>query len=101
MLRQLKTKDIYRMSKILKKINIKIDAKDKTQQELGAELIKSVLENLHLAEEEVNEFLSDMAGMEVEEFEELEIDKTLEIIKEFKNLKGINDFLSRAGQSVK
>jgi hypothetical protein len=100
MLRQLKTKDIYKMSKILKKINIKIDVKDKTQEQLGSEILKNIAENLYLAEDDANEFLSDLAGITKEEFEELEIDKTYEIIQEFKKLKGVNDFLSRAGKLI-
>lgn len=101
MLRELKTRDIFTMSRILKKLDIKIDAKGKTQEELGANLIKGIIENLYNAEEEINDFLANLAGMEKIEFENLEIDKTMDIIKEFKELKGIKSFLSRAGTLTK
>ena len=87
--------------KILKKMDLKIgDVADKKQEQVGAELILEVFENLHLAEAEVNELLADMVSMTVAEFEELEIDKTMEIIKEFKNIKGLSSFFKRANQST-
>ena len=99
MLRELKTKDIFKMSKVLKKMNLKINADEgKTQQQVGAELILSVFENLHLAEIEVNEFLSDMANLTVKEFEELPFEKTMEIIKEFKSIAGLSSFFKQANQ---
>lgn len=83
----------------MKKMGLKIDAGEgKTQQQVGAELILSVFENLHLAENEVNEFLSDMVEMKVEDFEELPVEKTLEIIKEFKNISGLSNFFKQANQ---
>lgn len=98
-MRSLITKDIFKMSKIMKKMGLKIDAGEgKTQQQVGAELILSVFENLHLAENEVNEFLSDMVEMKVEDFEELPVEKTLEIIKEFKNISGLSNFFKQANQ---
>ncbi len=111
MLRKLKTADIFRMSKILHqmglKINATIDKKDengkekvvvKNQYQLGVELLMSVFENIHLAENEVNEFLADMSGMDSKEFSELPIEKTFEIIQEFKNIPGLNGFLEQASQ---
>lgn len=99
MLRGLKTSDIFKMSKILKKMGLKVDAAEgKSQKQVGAELILLVFENLHLAEIELNEFLADMCGMKPEEFAELPIEKTLEIIKEFKQIPGLLDFLKQANQ---
>ena len=92
MLRGLKTSDIFKMSKILKKMNLKIEpsykeinaegktiTKEKTQQQVGAELFLSAFENLHMAEAEVNGLLADMSNMTTEEFSELPLEKTLEI----------------------
>jgi hypothetical protein len=108
MLRKLKTNDIFKMSKILKKMNLKNELKVaeegkkiKTQEQIGLELILAVFENLHLAQGEVNEFLSDLVGMSVEEFEQLEIEKVFEIIEEFKAMPGISSFLKRANQLTK
>jgi hypothetical protein len=99
-LRKLKTSDIFKMSKILKKMGLKkeLNIKDKSQEEVGAELIITVFENLYLAEKEVNEFLADVSGMSLDEFENLEIEKVMEIISEFKNTSGISSFLKSASQ---
>jgi hypothetical protein len=111
MLRNLKTADIFKMSKILKKMGLKVDTtfkeidstgkeitKDKSQQQVGAELILSVFENIHMAELEVNEFLADLAGMKAAEFAELPIEQTMEIMAEFKQIPGLASFFKTAGR---
>jgi len=100
-MRELKTSDIFKMSKILSKINIKIDVKDKTQEQVGSEMILAVGENLHLAENEVNEFMSSMIGMGANEFADLPISKTIKYFEEFKKLEGISDFFKSASRLTK
>ena len=98
-MRPLKTSDIFKMSKILKKVNIKLDIdKEVDQTQLGVQMIQKVIENLHLAEDEVNDFLSNLVGIEAKEFSELPIEETLEIISLFKEQKGISNFLKLAGK---
>ena len=76
-----------------------IDINDeKTQQQVGAEFILTVFENLHLAETEVNEFLADLSGLSPEEFSQLPIEETLKILKEFKSIPGISSFFKLANQ---
>lgn len=104
-LRKLNGNDIFKMSKILKKINLnlkdinidQIQSKEKNVTEIqmiaGAEMLKVVLENLHLAQEEVNDFLGGLCGCSGEDFGEKELDEIAEIIVEFKNMvKGSNFF---------
>ena len=79
------------------KREIKVDG-DHTQQQVGAEFILSVFENLHLADLEVIEFLADLSGIDPEEFPELPIEKTIEILNEFKSLPGISSFFKSANQ---
>jgi len=112
LVRELKTSDIFKMSKILKKMKLKINANaekikdengeeiiiEKTQKQVGAEFILSIFENLHLAETEVNNFFADMVGIAPEEFAELHIDKTLQVINEFKGISGLSNFLKQANQ---
>ena len=99
MLRGLKTSDIFKMSKILKQMGLKVDAGEgKTQQQVGAELILSVFENIHLAENEVSEFLAELSGMKAEEFAELPIEKTMEIMTEFKQIPGLASFFKSASR---
>lgn len=97
--RKLKTKDIFKMSKILKKLNLKFDVKSGiSQEQLGAEMITQLLGNLSNAEEEVNEFIGELVGVTGEEFSELEIEDTLDIINQFKNMEGISGFLKLANK---
>jgi len=106
-MRPLKTKDIYTMSKILKKLDVKITLdlnkfKGKSQEQAGQlffiELIKNALENLHFAQNEVNTFLAELVGIEANQFDELSIEDTVEIINQFKSQKGLATFLQLAGK---
>lgn len=98
-MRDFKTADIYKMSKILKKMNIKVDVNEKTtQQQLGVQMIQKIAENLHLAENEVNAFLAELVGIEANQFSELPIEETFEIISLFKEQKGLSNFLQLAGK---
>jgi hypothetical protein len=97
-LRKLKTNDIYKMSKILKKMNLKFNVKDKTQEQLGAEMIQSIIENLYMAQEEVNDFLGGLVGMSGEDFGELDIEESQKIIKQFKEIPQLANFFKLAGQ---
>lgn len=97
-MRPLKTLDIYAMSKILKKLNVKLDVNEKTtQQQLGVQMFQRVAENLHLADAEVNAFLGEMVGIKAKEFNDLPIEDTLKIISLFKEQKGLASFLKLAG----
>lgn len=100
-MRPLKTMDVFRMSKILKKMELKLDIKDgMTQEQVGAQMIQQIAENLHQAEQEVNAFLSNLIGIKVEEFEELPIEDTIAILASFKDQKGVMSFLGQAGKSI-
>lgn len=103
MLRGLKTSDIFTMSKILKKMNLKVDLVDaegkaKNQQQIGADFILSIFENIHTAEKEINDFLANLSGMTPQEFSELPIEKTIEIFDEFKKLPGLSNFFRLASR---
>jgi len=94
-MRALKTSDIFKMSKILKKLNVKVDVNDKTtQQQVGVQMLQRVAENLHLAEDEVNAFLGELVNVDAKEFANLPIEDTLKIITLFKEQKGLASFLS-------
>lgn len=100
-MRGLKTSDIFKMSKILKKMGLKVDPKDKTQEQLGAEFMVLIAENLYLAENEVNEFLGSMVDKKAEEIADLPLEEMLGIIQQFKDQPGIKGFFKAAGLSTK
>lgn len=98
-MRKLKTGDIYKMSRIFKKMNIRLEVDSKTNQvQMGAQLIQRILENLHLAEKEVNGFLSELIGIDPEEFNELSLTEVMEVFNQFKNQEDIGAFLKLAGK---
>jgi len=112
-MRPLKTTDVYKMSRILKKINIRVDTETtklvngkekttaKTQNQLGAEMILAIGENLHQAENEVNDFLAELIGITKEEFSNLPITETFKYIEEFKQNEDVKSFFKLAGQLMK
>lgn len=101
-LRGLKTSDIYKMSRILKKMNMDILVDDGTSQvQAGVQFLQKAAENLHLAEEEVNDFMGGIAGVTGEEFAEMPIEQSMKIIEHFKNQKGLTSFFELANKSTK
>lgn len=98
-MRELKSGDIFRMSKIIKKINIKVEVKKgMTQSQAGLEVITQILENLHLAEKEVSDFMGDLIGITGQEFQELSLADTMNIFKQFQELEGVESFLKLANK---
>lgn len=98
-MRNLRTSDIFAMSKILKKMDLKFTVEEGiSQTEMGVKIIKTIIENLYLAQDEVNAFLAGLVDIPVDEFNDLPIEDTLEIIKLFKEQKGLSSFLKLAGK---
>lgn len=100
-MRDLKTSDIFKASKILKKMNLKFQISEgMTKHEAGVHMITQVVENLHLAEKEVNEFMGSLIGISGKEFSELTIVESMKHIEELKK-QDILGFLSLASKSTK
>lgn len=104
-LRPFKSTDVFTMSRILKAMKLSVMdlniTSDTSMEQAGIEFFKMVLENLHLAEEEVSEFISELAGISVEEFKDLPLEDGLALIAQLKEQKGIIDFLKSAVKSMK
>lgn len=101
-MRDLEFSDVYKMSKILKKMGLKFDIdSEMTQTQAGAEIIVKVFENLYLAQTEVNDFLGDLVGISGEEFNKLPFIEAQKHINDFRNLSGIVDFFKSAGRLMK
>lgn len=98
-MRKIKTGDIYKMSRILKKLNIKTDLKDGiSMTQAGVQVFQKALENLHQAENEVNEFMADLVGITPEEFSDLPIGETAKIFKQFQKQEDLSTFFKLAGK---
>ena len=93
-MRPLKTTDIFKASKILKELEIKVEVEEgETAEQVGVKIVQTALENLHKAENSVNDFVGGLVGLSGKEFGELPLDESFEILTQFKNQKGIGNFL--------
>ena len=93
--------DVFKMSKILKKMDLKLETEGKTQAEVGTQLVVHVMSNLHMAENEINEFVGSLVNLSAEDFAQLPITESLKYFEEFKSLPGIGSFLKSAVKSMK
>lgn len=100
-MRELVTKDLFAMSRIFSKMELKIDAEGKSQTQYGADLVMSVLGNLHKAEDEVLEFIGDLKGLSAKEMAKLPLPDLALSIKELITKPGIMDFFKAAGSLTK
>lgn len=109
-MRDLKTSDIFKMSKIMNKIKLRDqigemfgNAKglEGKEAELGMTFIAMLFENMHLAENEISDFVGDIVGMTGQEFQDLPIKESIEIIKQLKERNDLADFFRQAGQLTK
>lgn len=114
-IRPLVTKDIFPMSRILKKIGFRevmanaaasLDkvsgtserAAKNAQIAMGVTIVGAVFEELHRAEEEVNAFLASLAGITPEEFAELPIEDALGAFDQLREQQVFKSFLQQAGK---
>ncbi|MDK2800565.1 MAG: hypothetical protein PWQ70_2184 [Clostridiales bacterium] len=108
----LKTKDLFLITKIIKKMGLKDAIKEmmvsvkgkkkadieKLQEEKGMELIFYIIENLHIAEQEVYQLLANYADKSVKEIENQSINDTFELIKKLFDEGDILNFFKMAMQ---
>lgn len=110
MIRKLKTADLFSLSRIIKKMDIRDEikglARDITglsgeeKKEVGEELSINLsllfMENVGNAEKEIYKLFASLVDKTVEEIEEMELDKFFELIQELFNQEGFENFLSKA-----
>ncbi|WP_025027760.1 hypothetical protein [Caldalkalibacillus mannanilyticus] len=101
-MRKLTFPDVFKVSRILKKMKIRPEIlEDSSQESVGLDIIMKFLENLGDAEEEVTAFLADLKEMSMEEFKQLDLEQTAEVIKEFSEIPGLQSFLKVVSKSMK
>lgn len=109
-MRKLKGKDIFKVSKILKRIGLKKEvsalatyldegqSKEDLVMNLGIEFFAMIIENIHMAEKEVFDFLGDLIGISAEEYAERDIDLIIDDIEELKNSEDLLGFFKKVGK---
>lgn len=109
-MRKLETSDLFSLTRILKKMNIKDEIKSlvkdvtglndeekkKAEQALQIELVWLFVENIGNAEKEIYKFLADLTGMKTEEIKHLEPNKFMALIEELFQQDSLGSFFSMA-----
>lgn len=103
-MRQLKTKDIFSLSRLIKKLDIakdiqatfmKINTKNKdSTKELGIELFMLLFDCLDRGETELVEFFADLAEVTPDEFQQMNMKELGQFIYDLKNMEGLNNFFT-------
>jgi len=109
-MRKLITKDIFALSRIVKKMSIKkeiaevakdvtgfsVKEKAKAEATMQTSLILIFVENLGSAEVEICKLLADVTGSTTEEIESMDLALLVPLIKELLSQEGVGSFLSSA-----
>lgn len=109
-MRGLKTADLFSLTRIVKKMNIKNEIKGlvtditglsdeeklKAKEGLNIELMLLFIENIGNAEKEIYKLLADLSNKTVKEIENQKIGETVEMIKSLFEDEEIGDFLKVA-----
>ena len=102
-LRKFEFGDLPKLSKILKKIEVKDELKklfsmpgvsskdskeekerkEKLAEEMGADFGATAIVNLYMAEAEIYDFIAGLSGLTVKEVTKMEIDDMVKLFKEF------------------
>lgn len=112
-IRKLKARDIFKFSKILKKLNNKnslqniiktaneknLEEQDKVEL-YGTEILCFLIENLDEIEEDVYEFLADIAGMTPEAFSNLDLGDLVEIIRKIGQENNLSAFFAAVSKLI-
>jgi hypothetical protein len=112
MIRKLKTSDLFSLSRIIKKMNIKDEikglAKDvtgatpeekkKAEQSMEIDLAMLFVENIGSAEKEIYKFFADITGKTAADIENMDLNDFINLVKELFNQDGFASFLSTASK---
>lgn len=98
-MRDLKTSDLFKLSGIIRKMNIKnelqsIKADSNDEVQYGIQFIIVLIENMDKAEDELSAFFGDLIGISAQQFKEMNLDQLSEFINELKQVKGLGSFFS-------
>lgn len=105
-MRNLKFEDVGKVSKILKKLQLRVDKDLNVQDEeaLGASLFLKLAENYHSVQDDVASFMAGLLEdeeMTKEKFLNLELDEVYEYFIKLKEDKGLTRFLSIVSKTMK
>lgn len=113
-MRNLQTSDLFPLTRIIKKMNIKNDIKTltkditslsdeeklKAQDALNIDLVLLFIENIGNAEKEIYKFLANLSGKTEKEISEQRIAETISMIEAIFNDDQVGDFFGQALKSL-
>lgn len=101
-IRQLKFSDLGPVSKIIKKLQLRVEKGTTSAEELGASLFLKLLENYSDVENDVASFFANMIeDMTKEEFLSLPLREVLEYLEELRKDEGLESFLETLSKLMK
>jgi len=109
-MRSLETRDLFSLSRILKKMNIKDEIrglaknvsgmakedKKKAEQTMQVDIMMLFVENIGSAEKEIYKLLGDLTDKKVTEIENMKMTEFMDLFKELMEQEGVGSFLSTA-----
>ncbi|PSL42125.1 hypothetical protein B0H99_101373 [Planomicrobium soli] len=100
-MRELSWKDVFAVSRILKKMQIRFEYKEgMTMEQMGTAFFQAFIENIGEAETEVTKFFADLKGVKPAVIEKYTMKETLELIKELKEMPDLQSFFSLVSESM-
>ncbi|OLS34455.1 hypothetical protein BTR22_18665 [Alkalihalophilus pseudofirmus] len=101
-MRNLGFSDVFKVARILKKLDVKMDIQPgMTQEQLGGQMMLRAAENLGNAEAEVTDFVASMKGISKEDAEKMSFGDLVDFLEEFKKLPDIQRFFSSVSKLMK
>lgn len=91
-MRKLQTDDMFLLSEIVDKMDLAIDPKGKTQEELGTELVVTLVRKAHKAKEEIKELVASLTGKTAEEVGQMSPKEMIDTVSEIMKQDGVLDF---------
>lgn len=105
-MRNLQTKDIFKLAGIIRKLNLKKEVMDlKAESEapelFGAKILLILFENIDKAEKEIASFFADIGEMSTDEFLAMDLEQLGKFIEELKGQPGLDSFFQSAFKAAK
>jgi len=91
-MRKLETDDMFLLSEIADKMDVKIDVKGKSQEEAGTELIFFLVKKAYKAKDEIKQLVATLTEKTPEEVSKMSPKELITSVKEILKQDGVLDF---------
>ena len=91
-MRKLEGDDMFLLSEIADKMDIKLDVKGKSQEEIGVDLMLFLIKKSHKAKDEIKQLVATLTEKTIEEVSKMSPKELVTSIKEILKQDGVLDF---------